>query len=163
MNYDSYLLWLAYFSSVTAELLAVGSGGGGETKRRIASMNIAFLERKINKYVKKISLSNRILKIAANHVHFYFQNATRVRKEQCLQSLCVCPCTWWLSTMKTQEIRMDFIFLLKVQTRATGKVPTPAGSNLPTSSENFSGNKAMIVYLLSYFRLYIALLSFLFF
>lgn len=158
MNYDSYLLWLAYFSSVTAELLAVGSGAGRETKRRIASMNIAFLGRK-NKDVKKISLSNRILRICCKSCSFLSAKCHQGQK----------------GTMFSEFVRVslhtvafshenfkdsDGFYTFAKSPNKGHRVPAPAGSTLPTSSENFSANKAMIVCLLSYFRLYIVLLSF---
>lgn len=80
MNYDSYLLWLGYFSSVTAELLVVGSGGGGEAKReakREAQMNISLLEKEKHERKKHALL---LILDSVPHVHFlflYFQNAPK--------------------------------------------------------------------------------------
>lgn len=79
MNYDSYLLGLAYFSGVTVELRAAGSDGSGETKRGAARMRIALLERKKTLKKKKNLHDEEDMKLATRQIHFYVQKV-RERK-----------------------------------------------------------------------------------
>lgn len=110
MNYDSYLLVLAYFSGVTVELRAAGSDGSGETKQGAARMRIALLERKKTLKKKK---SPRPRGYEINHTanSFLFPKGQR---EKGVGKVCVCARTCaCVSTMKTTQICIDFILSIK--------------------------------------------------
>lgn len=105
MNYDSYLLGLAYFSGVTVELRAAGSDGSGETKRGAARMRIALLERKKNIKEKKKSPRRRGYEISHTANSFLCPKGQR---EKGVWKACAC-----VSTMKTTQVCMDFILSIK--------------------------------------------------